>query len=84
MDVSDPMFLRDADDALDVQIGADRSLAFSSQIGFIRFETVQAQAILLGIDRCGTETQFRRRAQNPDGDFAAISREKFLHTLSEF
>jgi hypothetical protein len=58
--------------AWDVKVSADRSLAFADQVGFIRLESMDAEAIFLGVNRHSPQSQLRRRPENADGDFIAI------------
>ena len=76
---STPFSLRQGDDALDIEIGLDRAFALADQVGFVGLEAVQGEAVFLGIDGDGAQAEFVGRAQNADGDFAAIQSEKFLH-----
>ena len=65
----------DPDHLVDGQIGLEGSLAAADLIGFVRLETVQRELVLLGIDRDRCNAQFGRRAEHPNGDFAAIGDE---------
>jgi len=49
-----------------------RAHPFPDLIGFVGFEAVQAEAVLLRVDRHGAQPQLGRRAHNADGDLAAI------------
>ena len=72
----DLVFAGDGNDAVDVEIGFDGRLAGADEIGFVRFEAMQAEAIFLGIDGNGAQIEFGSRAEYADGDFAAIGSEK--------
>ena len=76
----DALFLRQRDDAFDVEIRADRPFAFADQIGFVRLETVHGKPILLRVNGDGAQPEFRGGAKNADGDFAAIGGEKFFES----
>ena len=56
----------------DIQIGADGLSWFADRISFIGFEAVQREAILVGVDGDGTDSEFVGAAENPDRDFTAI------------
>ena len=64
------------DDARDVEIGFDGGLAFADQVGLVGLETVQAEAIFLGIDGDGTQVQLGGGAKDADGDLAAVGRQQ--------
>ena len=82
MDGVDALFLRQRDDAVDIQIGLDRAFALADQVGFVGFEAVQAEAVFLRINGHGADAQFIGRAQDADRDFAAVQGEKFTHVES--
>ena len=79
MDRVDAFFLRQRDDAVDVQVGLDRALALADQVGFVRLEAVQAEAVFLGIDGDGAQAELGGGAHDADGDFAAVEGEQLLH-----
>ena len=58
MDRVHALLLRDRDDALDVEIGADRSLPLADPVRFVRLETVEREAVFLGVDGDGAQAQF--------------------------
>jgi hypothetical protein len=62
------LVLRGGDDGLDIEVGRDRTLALADQIRFVRLEPVEAEAVLLRVDRHGAEAQLGARAENADGD----------------
>ena len=64
--------LGDPDDVRDIQIGRDRLLAGTDQIAFICLETVQREAILVGVDRDGAHAHFGSSTHDADGNFAAV------------
>jgi len=68
----DALFLRNADDALDVEVSADGALFLAKPVGFVRLEAVAGKAVLLGVDGDGAQAQFGGSAENPDGDFAPV------------
>ena len=77
----DARLLRDADDVVDVEIGLDRFLAGADQIGFVRLEAVQREAILVGKDRDGADPQFGGGAQHTDGDFTTVGNQQAAYGL---
>ncbi len=73
-----PVFTRQADDAIDIQIRPHRSLALAHHIGLIGFEAVHRVAILLRVDGHRAHAQLGRCTENPDRDFTAVRRKEFL------
>jgi hypothetical protein len=65
-------FARQRDDPLDLEVGFHRSLALADQVSFIGLEAMQRQAVFLRIDSHRAQAQLVGRAQNANGDFAAI------------
>ena len=65
--------------AFDVQVGLYRTFALADQIGLVRLEAVQREAVFFGINGDGAQTQFIGGAQNSDSDFAAIQCKEFIH-----
>ena len=63
---------RHADDFLNRQIGRHGPHAFANLIGFVRFETVQGQLVLFGIDRNGPFPHFVCRPHHTNSNFAAV------------
>ena len=55
VDGVDLVFLGHGDDAVDVEVGGNRSLSFSDPVGFIGLEAVDAEAVVLGIDGHGAK-----------------------------
>ena len=78
MDEVHALFLRQRDDARDVEIRADRALARADEIGFIRLEAMDGEAVFLGVDGDGAQAEFRGGAKDADGDFAAVGDEQFF------
>ena len=72
------LFLRQRDDAVNVEIRGDRALALADEVGLVRLEAMEAEPILLRVDRHRAKPEFRRRAEDADGDFAAIGDEQFF------
>ncbi len=72
MDGIDALVPRQSHDAGDVQISFDGTFTGADQVGFVGFEAMQAEAVLLGIDANGAEVEFIGGAENANGDFAAI------------
>ena len=72
VDRRDPGVVGDAQDVLDVQVGGDRFLALADQEALVRLEAVQGEAVLVGIDRHRADAELAGRAQDADGDLAAV------------
>ena len=83
MDRVDALLRGPGHDALDVEVGLHRTLALADQVGFVRLEPVQAKAVFLRIDGDGAQPQFVGRAQDANGDFAAIQGKQFFHFAEE-
>ena len=72
----------DRQNALDVQIGLHRTLVSGKRIGLVGLETVQADAVRLGVNRDRPQPQFGCRPHDTNGDLAAVGSQKFVHRLS--
>ena len=68
------LLLRQRDDAVNIEIGLHGAHPLSDLIGFVGLETVQAEAVLFGVNRHGTQPQLGRRAHDADGNLAAVER----------
>ena len=62
----------DGDDAVDIQIGADRLPFLADAIGFVGFEAMQGEAVFVGIDGDRPDVQFMGRAKHANRDFTSI------------
>src|ERR1700682_4423711 len=82
MDSVDTLLGRQRYDPLHLQIGLDGAFAFADQVGFVSFEAVQAEPVLLGKDGHGSNAQLIGSPQDADRDFAAVQGEKFTHVES--
>ena len=78
MDRVDALFLGEPDDALDVEVGRHRALARPDQVRLIGLVTVQAEPVLLRVDRDRAQVELRAGPENPDGDLAAVGGHQFL------
>ncbi len=76
------LFPGQGDDALVIEVGLHRPFALADEVGFVGLEAVQGQAVFLGIDGNRAQAEFVGRAQNANGDFAAVQREKLLHDVN--
>ena len=72
VDGIDLFFAGEVDDALEVEIGFDGALPFADEVGFVRLEAVEGEAIFLGVDGDGADAEFIGRAKDTDGDLAAV------------
>ena len=77
MDGVDPLFLGDRHDAVDIEIGADRFAGLADKVGLIGLETMQREAVFVGIDRHSADAQFVGRAKHPDRNLTAVGDEEF-------
>ena len=64
--------LRDADDLVDVEVGADRMPLLADLVGLVGLQPVQRVAVLVRVDRDRAGAQFVCGAERPDGDLAAV------------
>ncbi len=73
--------LRDGDDLIDVQIGADRLAApgGTDGIGFVRLEPMRREAILVAVDGNRPQAKLCRRAETADGDLRPVRNQKLVH-----
>ena len=76
MDGVDPLGLGGGHDALDVQVGGDRALTLTDQVGLIGLEAVNAEPVLLRIDGHSAQIEFSRRPEDADRDFGAVGRQE--------
>jgi hypothetical protein len=60
------MRFRSGDDAGNIEIGFDRAFANADLVGFVSLKTVKGEAIFLGIDGDGAQTEFIGGAENTD------------------
>jgi hypothetical protein len=70
--------LGDADDLGDGEIGRDRAQPLADLVGLVGLEPVEAQLVLLGVDRDRPLAQLVGRAHDADRDFAAVGDEDLL------
>ena len=61
-----------ADDALDVEIRGDRSASLADHVRLVRLEAVDAEAVLLRVDRHRAQAELGGRPEDADGDLAAV------------
>ena len=71
------LLFRQRDDAGDVEIGADGTFAFADDIRLVRLEAVNGEPVFLRIDGDGAQAEFSRRAEDANGDLAAVGDEQF-------
>jgi hypothetical protein len=56
----------------DIEIGFDRPFSGADFVCFIGFEAMETKAIFVGVDPDGAEIELVGRAENANGDFAAV------------
>ena len=81
MDGVDAVLPGDGDDAVDVEIRADRLAGLADLIGFVGLEAVQGVAIFVRVDGDRADAQLVGRAKHADGDFAAIGDQQLANSL---
>ena len=69
---STPCSLGQRDDAVDVEVRADRLARLADAVGLVRLEAVQGEAVFVRVDGDGADAQLVGRAEDADGDLAAI------------
>jgi len=70
----------DANDLVDAQIGGNGAHSFANLIGLVRLVAVQAEFVLLGIDRDGLLAEFVCRTHDADCDLAAIGDQDLVNS----
>ena len=78
MDRIRPRRLGHANDFRDRQVGRDRAQPFADTVSFVRFEPVQAQFVLFGVNSDGLFAHLVGRAHDADGDFTPVRDQDFL------
>jgi hypothetical protein len=73
MDGLGPRLFGHRHNAVDIQISGYGAFSLAHHVGFIGFESVNAEAIFLCVDRHGSEAKVGGRPEYPDGDFGPIS-----------
>ena len=81
VDEIDAFFFGERDDAFDIEIGLDGTVAFADEVGFVGFEAMQAKAVFLRIDGDGAQAEFGGGAQDADGDFTTVQGKSFFINL---
>ena len=62
----------DADDLVDIQVGAHRMPRLADLVGLVGLQPVQRVAILVGIDSHGAGPEFEGRSEGSDRNLAAV------------
>ena len=78
MDRVDLVFAGQGDDAGDVEVGADRFAGLADAVGLVGLEAVQGEAVLVGVEGDGANAQLVGRAEDADGDLAAVGDQQLL------
>ena len=78
MDGVDVDALGEGDDAGDVEVGPDRLAGLADAVGLVGLEAVQGEAVLVRVDGDGADAEFVGRAEDADGDLAAVGDEQLL------
>ena len=73
---STPCSLGDGDDAVDIEVRPDRLARLADQVGLVGLEAVQGVAVFVRVDGDRADAQLVGRAEDADGDLAAIGDEQ--------
>jgi hypothetical protein len=72
-----PVFLGDADNLSYVEVSANGFALATNLVGFVRLETMQGEAIFVGIDSHGPKAEFGGCPKHPDRNFTSVRNQKF-------
>ena len=72
VDGIDAVGLGEGNNRPDVEIRADRFAGAAHQIRLVSLESMEGEPVLMGVDRDRADPQFMRRAEDADGDLAAV------------
>ena len=78
MDGVDLVLLGERDDAGDVEVRPDRLARLADLVGLVGLEAVQGEAVFVRVDGDGADAQLVGRAEDADGDLAAVGDEQLL------
>ena len=78
MDRVDADCLREPHDAGDVEVRADRLARLADVVRLVGLEAVQGEAVFVRVDRDGADAELVGRAEDADGDLAAVGDEQLL------
>ncbi len=79
MDRVHALFLGECYNTVNVEVSLHRPHVLANRIGLVGLETMQAQPVLLRINRHGAQSQFVRGAEDADSDFASVQSKQFFH-----
>ena len=69
----------DANDFIDVQVGAHWMPANADLIRLVRLHPMEAVAVFVGVDRDSRDAKLCRRPEGPDGDLSTIGNKEFTN-----
>jgi hypothetical protein len=72
----DPALFGQRDDRLNIEVGTDRLARLPDRIGFVCLEAVQGEAVLMGVNRDGTNAQLVSAPEDADRDLTAVSNQQ--------
>ena len=72
------VLLGQGNDVVDVEVGPQRLAGVADLVGFVGLEAVQGEAVLVRVNRDGADAQLVGRAEDADGDLAAVGGHQFL------
>src|SRR5947209_2323819 len=79
MDPIDAVLLGEVNDSRDVEIGADWLADIANAIRLVGLETMQGKTIFVRVESDRADAEFVGRAENANGNFAAIGNEQFVN-----
>ena len=79
MNEVDAFAFGEVDDVLYVQIRGNRTFALADEIGLVRFESMDSESVLIGVDGYRSVSHFGRAPKDAHGDFASIGGKQFFH-----
>src|SRR5262245_45873752 len=80
----DATLARQRNDPRDVEVRANGLAGLADVVGLVGLEAVQCEAVLMGVDRDGADTQLVGGAENANGDFGTIGDEQLAEGLWRF
>jgi hypothetical protein len=71
----------DAQNIVNGEVGLDRPFVAADEISLVGFRPMQREAILLRVDRHGTQAELGGAPHDPDGDLATVGDQNATYRL---